>query len=76
MATIFMTDIPWQVILIGAAALFIIAYLASVVKSEKRLRDFPGPWPARFTNLWYAKLVMSGSLDTGTAALFEKYGNL
>lgn len=63
-----------------AFAVFAILFLLSgayyLINSYWRLRQLPGPWQARFTNLWYAKVVLSGSLDSKIGGLFDRYGIL
>lgn len=74
MASILSIDSLLSLSLANASALLLLVYLAWTAQSYWRLRHFPGPWPARFTRLWYAKLILSGSMNTDTAVLFEKYG--
>lgn len=74
MAKISLNSMTWDVFLASVFLFLLAVYIATVAISYWRLRHFPGPWLARFTNLWYAKIVLGGSLNTDTVALFEKYG--
>lgn len=74
MASTFSIRFPWNLSASSASAILLIIYLAWTAQSYWRLRHFPGPWPARFTRLWYAKLIWSGSMAKDTAILFDKYG--
>ncbi|KAL9581929.1 MAG: hypothetical protein Q9212_003604 [Teloschistes hypoglaucus] len=71
MASTFSIRLPWNVSVSSASAILLVIYLAWSAKSYWRLRHFPGPWPARFTRLWYAKLIWGGSMAKDTAILFE-----
>ena len=62
--------------LVSAAAALIVARLLLGLYRTIRspLRSVPGPFLARFTNLWYLWYIYTGNFEQKNIALHRKYG--
>ncbi|KAJ3543615.1 hypothetical protein NM208_g3485 [Fusarium decemcellulare] len=58
----------------GAAVLLVAVFLYQTVTSP--LKRVPGPFVARFTDLWYAWRVWKGHFEKDNIRLHEKYGKV
>lgn len=56
-------------------ALFFAAYLIRV-RFRPGLRSIPGPWLAKYTDIWRAYAVYCGRFDLTSRRLHERHGNL
>lgn len=60
----------WPVIVLASVAVYILHALFQAWKYPKA----PGPFVARFTNLWLFSKMASGSFEKAGVALHRKYG--
>lgn len=61
----------------AAIGIVIARLLLSVYRSfTSPLKNIPGPWPARFSKLWYFESVRKGNFEEKNIMLHRKYGNL
>lgn len=61
---------------IALVAIFIVYYLSTRTRSYVKLRQFPGPWLASFSELWLFRQTSSGEMHLGIAEVIRKYGML
>jgi benzoate 4-monooxygenase len=63
---------------LGVSALAISAlalcYILPYLTDQKGLRAYPGPWLAKFSSLWFARVILAGRAQTSVKDLHEKYG--
>lgn len=64
------------VILTLVPALIALAHLIPWLVDPHGLRSFPGPWPARFSNLWLGRVAKHGHRSEVVHKMHEKYGEL
>jgi hypothetical protein len=69
---------PWAIMLsfafvLLAAALLLTIYVVSTVL-KPGVRDVPGPWLAKVTNLYRVRMVLRGSFSHDLAELHRRYG--
>lgn len=58
---------------LSALTLLILAYVISIV-FKPGLREIPGPWLAKVTNLYRVRMVQRGTFSHELAELHRKYG--
>lgn len=51
-------------------------YLASKVRTYRRLRHFKGPFSTGFSDLWHARLIVNHKNHRGYKDVLDKYGAL
>lgn len=59
---------------LSALALFFTWYILSSLLAWHRLRHIPGPWTAKFSYLWLARLVLSGQQADRLRTLHSEHG--
>ncbi len=59
-------------ILLASAGL--LYYIVPYLQDSHGLRQYPGPWAARFSCLWFARYVLVGQAQTCLKEAHEKYG--
>ncbi len=59
------------VVLAGAAVLWLVV---STLVSYRKLQHIPGPWLARFSQLWMLNVTLKGDLYLAMEEVIQKYG--
>lgn len=60
--------------LLAASGVFIYAVLTLFRRLSSPLRAIPGPFAARFTDLWYLLKVRRRNFEVANKKLHDKYG--
>lgn len=63
---------PWAIFLCAVASLAVLFSLGRALLSP--LRKVPGPFAARFTDLWYLYKLYRGDFELENLCLHRKYG--
>jgi len=66
--------LPPAVILTLVLALVLLVYFIPWLVDLHGLRSFPGPWPARFSDLWLGRVAKHGHRSEVVHQMHLKYG--
>ncbi|KAI0091644.1 cytochrome P450 monooxygenase pc-bph [Irpex rosettiformis] len=57
-------------VVVASALYYIVPYL----QDPKGIRQYPGPWLAKFSCLWFSREIFAARVQTSTKKLHERYG--
>ncbi|OCT52373.1 hypothetical protein CLCR_11071 [Cladophialophora carrionii] len=65
-----------QLVLAAIVTAAVVWVVVSTAASYHRLRHIPGPWLARFSQLWLLNVTSKGDLYLAMEGVIEKYGRM
>lgn len=66
----------WRVMLAVLSLLCVVVFAVQTIVTWYRLRQFKGPFPATFSNLWLVRALLNGRMNFDMLEASRKYGSL
>lgn len=65
----------WRVMLAVLSLLCVVVFAVQTIVTWYRLRQFKGPFPATFSNLWLVRALLNGRMNFDMLEASRKYGS-
>jgi len=67
-------NLDWKTLVVGIPALFLLVHVLPYILDPQRIRQHPGPFLARFSDVWLGWVAKNGHRSEVVHAMHEKYG--